>query len=100
MNLKHEFNRIGHLIHDGAEQARRDAGGWADKSSRTANQIAKKARRGIKSGRRHSASFEESLVEHARGNPALYILGAALLAGLLIAKLVMEARHREQAPLL
>ena len=45
-------------------------------------------------------SVEESIVRHVRENPALYVFAAALLIGVLIAKLVLEARRTADAPLL
>jgi hypothetical protein len=44
-------------------------------------------------------TFEESIVRHMRENPAMYIIGASLLIGALIAKLVLETR-RPAPPLL
>jgi hypothetical protein len=93
MSLKHEFNRIAHLFDDGLETV--------EKQARTgAAGLTRRVREQVDSGRRNVITVEEAIVRHIRENPALYILGAALLAGVLIARLFLEASRKPRAPLL
>ncbi len=100
MNIRHEFNRIGHLFNGGLEKTKHEAGHWADKGTKQANELSRRVRDQVDSGKRSVISVEESIVQHMRENPALYVFAAALLIGALIAKLVLESRHTSRAPLL
>ncbi len=100
MNIRHEFNRIGHLFNGGLEKTKQEAGHWADKGTQQANELSRRVRDQVDSGKRSVISVEESIVQHMRENPALYVFAAALLIGALIAKLVLESRHTSRAPLL
>jgi hypothetical protein len=51
-------------------------------------------------GTRTLVTAEEAIVRHVRENPALYLIGTALVIGALIAKLIIESRQTAQAPLL
>ena len=92
MSLKHEFNRITHLFDGGLEKA---VGKQA-----CGTQIRRRVRERMDTGRRNVMSVEEAVVRHIRENPALYLIGAALLIGVLIARLILDARRVPQAPLL
>ena len=98
MNLKHEFNRIGHLFNDGVEKTHKVTEDWVDKQSRQAAGAARRVRDQV--DMRSLVSAEERIVRHVRENPALYLMGAALVIGALIAKLILESRETRQAPLL
>ncbi len=100
MNLRHEFNRIGHLFNGGLEKTKEEAGHWADKGTRQANELTRRVRDRVDTGTRNIMSVEESIVQHVRENPALYVFAAALLIGALVAKLVLESRRTDRAPLL
>ncbi len=100
MNLRHEFNRIGHLFNGGVEKTKHEAGHWADQGAKRANELSRRVRDQVDTGTRNVVSAEEAIVRHVRENPALYAFAAALLIGALIAKLVMESRRTERAPLL
>lgn len=93
MSLRHEFNRIAHLLDGGLEKAEERAGkGTAE--------LTRRVREQVDTGRRTVITAEEALVRHMRENPAIYVLGAALLIGVLIARLVLEASREPRAPLL
>lgn len=99
MNLRHEFNRIGHLFDDGIEKTQKAAGDWVDKPAKQAGRMARRVRDQV--DMRSLVTVEERIVRHVRENPALYLMGAALVIGALLAKLIMESsRETRQAPLL
>jgi hypothetical protein len=104
MSLKHEFNRIGHLFNGGVEKAEKHAGRFlqqkAQQSATRATELSRRMRRQVDTGARSAIAMEESIVRHIRQNPALYVMGAALLVGLIIARLILEARQTSRAPLL
>ena len=100
MNLRNEFNRIGHLFNGGVAKTQHEAGQLVDKGAKRANQLARTARKRMDTGTRNIVSVEESLVQHVRENPALYAFAVAVLIGALIAKLVMESRRTPRAPIL
>jgi len=101
MNLRHEFNRIGHLFGNGVEKTQNVTGHWADQGARQATGMARRMRQQMDTGRHTFVTAEERIVHHVRENPALYLMGAALLIGALVAKLIMESRtETRQAPLL
>jgi hypothetical protein len=103
MNLKREFNRIEHLLNDGIEKTRKEAGHWVDEGSRRAQDVAHRARTQVDAGARSAVDYEEAVVRHMRTNSTLYVLGGALLIGLLVAKIVREirqSRELENIPLL
>jgi len=100
MNLKRDFNRIGHLFNDGVETTRKQTADWVQTGSDRASRLARRVRGRVDSGARNAVTIEESIVSHIRENPALYILGGALLITILIAKLLREARQSRNAPLL
>ena len=97
MNLKHEFNRIGHLVNGGAGRTQRAAGAWMEKQG---NGMVRRVRNGVDTQARTLLTFEEKIVEHVRSNPGLYLFGIALLIGALVAKLLMESRAVRPVPLL
>jgi len=93
MSLRHEFNRIAHLFDDGLEKAEKEAGkGTAE--------LTRRVREHVDTGRRNVITAEEAIVKHVRENQALYALGAAVLIGVLIARLILEGRRTPRAPLL
>jgi hypothetical protein len=101
MNLRNEFNRIGHIFTDGVEKTHKAAGALADEGAKRANGLARRVQ--DRADVRALVTTEERIVRHVRENPALYLMGAALLIGALIAKLILEARQSPQdrpAPLL
>jgi hypothetical protein len=100
MNLRNEFNRVGHLFNGGVTKTQHEASDWAEKGSKQANELSRRVRRRVETGTRELAGVEESVVRHVRENPALYVFAAALLIGALIAKLLLESRRTERAPLL
>jgi hypothetical protein len=100
MSLKHEFNRIGHLFDGGVEKAGKQAGHFAQQGARRATEFSRRMRQQADTGARNVVTLEESIVGHMRENPALYILGASLLIGLLVARLILETRQTSRAPLL
>jgi hypothetical protein len=100
MNLRNEFNRIGHLFNGGVEKTQKVTGDWADMGAKQATGVARRVRAQVGTGTRGFVTAEESIVRHVRENPALYLIGAALLIGALIAKLIIESRETRQAPLL
>jgi hypothetical protein len=51
-------------------------------------------------GRRNVITAEEAIVRHVRENPLLYAVGAAVLIGVVIARLILESRQTPRAPLL
>jgi hypothetical protein len=93
MSLRHEFNRIAHLFDGGLEKAEKQAGPYTAGLSR-------RMREQVDTGRRSVITAEEAIVRHVRENPALYVLAAALLIGVLIARLVLEASREPRVPLL
>lgn len=99
MSLKHEFDRLAHLFDDGVAKSEKQTGQWLHEGSRRANELTRRVREQVDCGRRNAVTFEESIVRHMRENPAMYIIGASLLIGALIAKLVLETR-RPAPPLL
>ncbi len=101
MNLKNEFNRIGHVFNGGAEKTEHRATQWMDIGAKRANELSERLRERVGTGTRNIVGIEEAIVRHVRENPALYLFGAALLIGALIGKLVLESRRPEtSAPLL
>ena len=98
MKLKRQFNRIGHLFNDGVEKTHKATEDWVDKRAKQANGIARRVR--YQADLRNFVSTEERIVRHVRENPALYLIGAVLVIGLLVARLVMESRETPEAPLL
>ena len=101
MNLRNEFNRIGHLFHDGVDKTQKASEDWADKRTKQAAGMAHRVRDQV--DLRRFVSAEEAIVKHVRENPALYLMGAALVIGALIAKLIIESRESRDsrhAPLL
>jgi hypothetical protein len=100
MSLKHEFNRIAHLFNDGVQKTEKHAGQWFDKGAHQAGILDRRVREQARTGQRNLVSAEEAVVRHMRGNPAIYLIGAALLIGVLVARLVVEAQREPRAPLL
>ena len=100
MSLQNEFNRITHLFNEGVEKTEKQAGNWLGEGTKRANELSQRMRRQMDTGRQSAVSLEEALVRHMREQPGLYVIGAALLLGMLIARLVMEARRTPRAPLL
>ena len=100
MSLKHEFNRIGNLLNGGVTKTQHQAGHWADKGARQAQEISRRVRHRVESGTGGVVSVEEAIVQHVRENPAVYIFGVALVIGALIAKLFLETRRVPEPPLL
>ena len=98
MNLRNEFNRVGHLFHNGGEKTQKASEEWMDRGAKEAAAVAQRVRDRIDT--RRLVSAEEAIIGHIRENPALYLVGAALLFGALIAKLIIEARESRRAPLL
>jgi hypothetical protein len=98
MNIRNEFDRIGHLFHNGVHKTQKASEDWADKRVKQASCVAQKVRDQV--DLRKFVTTEEAIVAHVRENPALYLLGAALVIGALIARLIMESRKTRQAPLL
>jgi hypothetical protein len=97
MNLKHEFNRISHLFHNGVENSRQAATDFTEQQAKRARHV----RRQVDAGARSLVSAEEAMVRHVRENPALYLVGAAIIIGALIAKLLIESSQRaKDAPLM
>jgi len=97
MSLKHEFNRIAHLFDDGVEKTGKQAGHWLEKGAR---ELKRRTRHQVDTGRHNAVSVEESIVRHMRENPSIYIIGAALLIGALIARLILASRREPQPPFL
>jgi hypothetical protein len=95
---------MGHLFNGGVAKTQHEAGHWAEKGAKQANELSRRVRcrvkGGVDGGRRELVSMEEAIVRHARENPALYVIGAALLIGALIAKLLLESRRTSPPPLL
>ncbi len=100
MSLKHEFNRIAHLFNDGVQKTEKQAGQWYEKGAHQAGILDRRVREQARAGQRNLVSAEDALVRHVRGNPALYVIGAALLIGVLVARLVIEVQREPRAPLL
>jgi hypothetical protein len=100
MNLRNEFNRIGHLLHNGKDKTQRATEDWAGQQSRHAAETARRLRHQMDTGTRTLVTAEEAIVRHVRENPALYLIGTALVIGALIAKLIIESRQTAQTPLL
>lgn len=100
MNIKREFNRIGHLFNDGVEKTQHETRQRLDQGVRRANEAARRLRTQVDTGTRSMVTIEEAIVRHMRENPALYIMGAALLIGALVVRVVLEARRMPPAPLL
>ena len=96
MNLRNEFSRLSHLFHNGVETTRHTADEWSGKPAAAARQM----RQRVDAGTRSLVTAEEAMVRHVRQNPALYLIGTALIIGPLIAKLLIESRQARQAPLL
>jgi len=101
MNLKHEINRLSHLFNDGVEKVQTATDEWGDIAKSAANEAAKNARCGLKTGRKSLMSTEEQFLGHVRSNSNLYIFAAAILVAAALARLLMASREFEpQAPLL
>ena len=100
MNLKREFNRIEHLFHNGVDKTQKATSDWAGKQASEAAGMARQLRRQVDTGTRSLITAEEALVRHVRANPALYLMGTALVFGALVAKLFIQARQSRQAPIL
>ena len=100
MNLRNEFNRIGHLFHNGQTKTQATAENWAEKQARHAATAARRMREQINTGTGSLVNAEEEIVRHVRENPALYLMATALVIGALIAKLIIESRQTRRAPLL
>ena len=100
MNLKHEFNRIGHLVNGGLEKTQKETEQWVEKGSKQADAMAKQVRKQVDAGAKEIASMEEALVQHVRDNPAIYVISIAVVVGVLIAKLLIEGSRRRDTPLL
>jgi sensor c-di-GMP phosphodiesterase-like protein len=100
MNLRNEFNRVGHIFHNGKGKTQQVTEDWAEKQSRQATATARRVREQIDTGTRSLVTAEEAIVHHVRENPALYLIGTALVIGVLIAKLIIESRQTRTAPLL
>ena len=98
MNLRNEFNRIGHLFHNGVDKTQQATQGWAETGAKQAVGIAGRMRRQMDTGARGFATTEEAIVRHVRQNPALYLMGAALLIGALVAKVLIEMRQTPRTP--
>ncbi|MGA3169492.1 MAG: hypothetical protein ABSE62_00615 [Chthoniobacteraceae bacterium] len=100
MNLRKEFNRIGHLFDDGLGKTQKKAGALLDKPSKQAAAMTRRMQDQVAAGGRNVVSAEEMAVRHMRENPALYLICAALIVGVLAAKLIIELRDFRRAPLL
>jgi len=103
MNLKPEFNRIEHLLNDGFEKARKEAGHFVENGSKRASEAARRARKEVDARAQTVVDYEQTVVRHVRDHSTLYLLGGALLIGVLVAKIALEIRHSRQletAPLL
>ena len=98
MKLRREFNRIGHLFNDGVEKTQKATGDWVDQRVKRATGTARRVRNQANS--RSLASAEERIVRHVREFPALYLIGVAVVIGVVIAKLILESRETRRAPLL
>ena len=97
MNLKHEFNRIGHLVNGGVEKTQEAAGTWMEKQG---NGMARRLRDQVDTQAKRLLTVEEKIVQHVRENPALYIFSIALVIGALTVKLIMEPRQTRRVPVL
>ena len=98
MNIRHEFNRIGHLFTNGVEKTQKTAAEWVDERARQTNGMARRMRERVDLHK--LVTTEDRIVRHLRENSTLYLVGAAVLLGALIAKRVMESREAPRAPLL
>jgi hypothetical protein len=100
MNLRNEFNRVGHLFHNGKSKTRQLTEQWAADPAKIATETARRVRHQVDTGTRGFVTAEEAIVRHVRENPALYLIGTALVIGALLAKLIIESRQARQVPLL
>jgi hypothetical protein len=103
MNLKPEFNRLEHLFNNGIEKTRREAGHLVDSGVKRANEAARRARQEVDARAQTVVDYEQAVVRHMRDHSTLYLIGGALLIGVLVAKIVREirqSRELETAPLL
>jgi hypothetical protein len=100
MSLKHEFNRITHFLDDRVGETEKQANQWLNQGARQAEHLKRRVRHQVNTGRQKAISVEESLLHHAREKPSIYIIGAVLLIGVLVARLVFEIRRTPSAPLL
>jgi hypothetical protein len=103
MNLKREFNRIEHLLNDGIEKTRKEAGHWVDEGTKRAHDATRKARSQVDAGVQTATDYEQAVVRQMRTNSTLYLVGSVLIIGLLVAKIVREirqSRELEEIPLL
>ena len=100
MRLKHEFNRITHLFSDGVHNSEKKTNHWFQKGTCGASAIDRRLREQARASQRNLMTAEEAVVRHVRANPSLYLIGAAVLVGVLIARLVLEAQRTPRAPLL
>jgi len=100
MNLRKEFNRIGHLFDDGIGRTEKTTSALLDKSAKRAAAAARRMQDQAEAGRRNIVNAEEMAVRHVRENPGLYLICAALIIGALTAKLILELRDFRRAPLL
>jgi hypothetical protein len=100
MNLRKEFNRIGHLFDDGLGRTGKMTDALLDKPAKRAAAAARRMQDQAEAGRRNIVNAEEMAVRHVRENPALYLICAALIVGALMAKLILEMRDFRRAPLL
>jgi len=98
MNLRKEFNRMGHLFHNGVEKKSNASEEWADKRAKQAMGMAQRMRDQV--DLRGFVSAEEKIVRHVRENPAVYLMATALVIGALIAKLIIQGNESRRAPLL
>jgi hypothetical protein len=89
MNLRNEFNRLGHILHNGVDKTQQATEGLTGRGARQARGMAKRMRNQV--DLRSLATTEEKLVQHVRDNPALYLIGAALIIGALVAKLLLQS---------
>jgi hypothetical protein len=97
MNLRNEFNRIGHLLHNGVGTTEKKAQTLAGKGTQQAAALVRRVRDQIDTEK--LATTEEAIVRHVRQNPALYLMAAALIIGALVAKLLMGSRRDFEPPL-
>ena len=69
-----------------------------DKGLRQGRALADRVRR--QADFRKVVTAEEALVRHVRENPALYLIGASLIIGALLANVLIQRRALRHAPLL
>jgi hypothetical protein len=93
MNLKKDriLNQINGIFDDGMSRVQDVAGDLEERSM----QMARRAKDGLLQSRDTIVSLEEAFVRTVRKNPVLFIGAAVALAGLFVAKLLLEQRSRD-----